>query len=325
MKKFLTINQQLELLKKNNLKLVDQNDYKYHYYLENFGYHNIINGYNDFFMLNEDRKSNTYKNNVTFDMIIHFFNFERQIAVNILQHLLNYERKLSNIFFTVINETLLKNSSISKKDIQNYYQYGLIFNNLNKYQQIIFKKYKEFDLLINNIWNKLKIKDDNYAIIINKRYNSINEIPSWIINSQLQFGDLIKLMKTVKSNLLRQIIKKINSNLVINNALFIEIQNIFNKIRNMICHNNPLCKYEYIGNYVKSLLNFLKGNNFLKDKNSVRLWNIIELIDLFNNVKKDNLKLTWYLKNKINDPNNVNLRNIPDEIKKKIFNFWNFN
>ena len=58
-KKFKTFDEQIKLLEQKELFINDKNRLKW--YLQSYNYQNFINGYNDFFMINNDRNKNKYK------------------------------------------------------------------------------------------------------------------------------------------------------------------------------------------------------------------------------------------------------------------------
>ena len=58
-KKFKTFDEQINLLEEMELSISNKN--KLRWYLQSYNYQNFINGYNDFFMINNDRSKNKYK------------------------------------------------------------------------------------------------------------------------------------------------------------------------------------------------------------------------------------------------------------------------
>ncbi len=77
-KEFKTIDEQIELLKSRGLKI--DNEDKLKWYLSSYNYQNFINGYNDLFMINEDRSKNKYKPIASSNQIINLFNFYRWLS-----------------------------------------------------------------------------------------------------------------------------------------------------------------------------------------------------------------------------------------------------
>lgn len=321
-KTLLNTEEQLNLLKTRGVILEKKHVRKYNYYLNNFGYHNIINGYNDFFMVNNDRKTNKYKDGINLCMIIDLFNLDRLISSAILKHVLDFERKLSNIFFIELNRFILGSSSVSKNDKDDFYKYGLIFTNWEKYANHFFTNKKELNSIILNI-EEHKIKNKK---IMDKNFDGISEIPSWIINSQLEFGGLIKFIRICKPKLLTEIINQINPSIKdISKDIFIEILTILKDIRNRICHNNRLYKFEHKSPLINKIKHFY-NINIPKPINSdyIRLWNVIKIIDLFNNTIQTKYNLETHLKNNITKDENNWCKSIPKSIFDLILEYWNF-
>lgn len=152
-KEFKTFDEQIFLLKQKGLFIDDEEKLKW--YLKSFNYQNIINGYNDFFMINNDRKTNKYKNISNSNGIIELFNFDRYISKLLLGDIQNIERKIS----TSIAYTL---SSIMKENNVND---GRLFNlsydhvTIKKIFKIQNKKEVEWKTIQENILKNLNLKE----------------------------------------------------------------------------------------------------------------------------------------------------------------------
>lgn len=101
-KPFRTISEQIKLLKERKLNI--DNSERLQWYLKSFNYQNLINGYNDPFFSNHDRKNSYDLNSYDF-MILDLFNFNRTISSYILNDLHTIEMKFS----TAISYIILKN------------------------------------------------------------------------------------------------------------------------------------------------------------------------------------------------------------------------
>lgn len=231
-KEFKTFDEQIFLLKQKGLFIDDEEKLKW--YLKSFNYQNIINGYNDFFMINNDRKTNKYKNISNSNGIIELFNFDRYISKLLLGDIQNIERKIS----TSIAYTL---SSIMK---ENNVDDGRLFNlsydhvTIKKIFKIQNKKEVEWKTIQENILKNLNLKEK----IFNNANQDIKEIPVWSLVIRLSFGSLIYLLKIMNKNIFYKIME--NSNLKnyndLSNKEMIEIFEILKNARNRICHNNVL-------------------------------------------------------------------------------------
>lgn len=159
-KEFKTIDEQIELLKSRGLKI--DNEDKLKWYLSSYNYQNFINGYNDLFMINEDRSKNKYKPIASSNQIINLFNFDRWLSKNILSTIQNIERKISSsiAYVLAINLNYFNNDKSG-----NIFKYE--FNN-----PVIEKMFVKMDL---EEWNEIKSRllDDKK---INKMKNYIKNI-----------------------------------------------------------------------------------------------------------------------------------------------------
>lgn len=81
-KHFLTVSEQIELLKTRGLEI--KNIKSLEWYLTKYNYQSFINGYNDFFLLAQARNLNMYKYKANSDDLISLFNFDRYISKFIL-------------------------------------------------------------------------------------------------------------------------------------------------------------------------------------------------------------------------------------------------
>lgn len=258
-KDFLTIDEQIELLKSRGLNI--DNREKLSWYLKNYNYQNFINGYNDFFMINNDRKREKYKVESTSEGIITLFNFDRNISKYILSNIQNIERRLSSSLAYVIAQ---KMSELGDKT-------GAIFGCKKEILNKIFTK--NFD--------KNKIKNEILYLEkepIFKKYPNIDQIPIWSIVVKISFGTLIEILKGLESNLLNKIIKSSGLNIDLSMTknqktnIFRDIKNI----RNRICHNNVLYNIEIKDD--SGMLAFLRKKENEKMR-SLRLMDVIEIID----------------------------------------------
>lgn len=185
LKKFKTWDEQIELLKSRNL--IIKNESKLKLYLQKYNYQNFINAYNDPFMLNFDRNTNKYRDDVDSEHIINLFNFDRTISSYIFKYLQNIERELSSIITYIIGEEMNKIGYKSCLVLDfNKYDYKKIFT-YNKNEIKYLKKQ------IENLINK---RDD---ILFKKYYQNqkinLKKIPIWVLSLSWDFGTLINIYK----------------------------------------------------------------------------------------------------------------------------------
>lgn len=312
-KTFKTFEEQIELLESMGLT-IDDND-KLKWYLQAYNYQNIINGYNDFFMLNNDRKNNLYKKYATSNGIIELFNFDRVISKNILSSIQNIERMISTSTAYTIAK-IMNDNNIND---------GKIFN-LDKNNILLKKIFITTNVInsFNDVYEKLKNSYDTNNDCnrdIYKKYEKFDDIPIWAIVINATFGNILFILKNLKENVFFMVMK--NSTLKnwnnLNKGEIIILLTILKDIRNRICHNNVLYNIS-ISNESKRLVIKKMINNDVHAHNSkMKLYEIIKVIEKLDPNTKD------YLSNSISNKFNE-FKNIDAEIVEKIReNIWNKN
>lgn len=301
-KEFKTFDEQIFLLKQKGLFIDDEEKLKW--YLKSFNYQNIINGYNDFFMINNDRKTNKYKNISNSNGIIELFNFDRYISKLLLGDIQNIERKIS----TSIAYTL---SSIMKENNVND---GRLFNlsydhvTIKKIFKIQNKNEGEWKKIQENILKNLNLKEK----IFNNANEDIKEIPVWSLVIHLSFGSLIYLLKIMNKNIFYKIME--NSNLKnyndLSNKEMIEIFEILKNARNRICHNNVL--YNITISDKNNKINLI--NKFINQDKKPNLYSLVLIILKLEKPQQNNY-LIEKINEKIDDWKDINY-----DIKKEIVN-----
>lgn len=301
-KEFKTFDEQIFLLKQKGLFINDEEKLKW--YLKSFNYQNIINGYNDFFMINNDRKTNKYKNISNSNGIIELFNFDRYISKLLLGDIQNIERKIS----TSIAYTL---SSIMKENNVND---GRLFNlsydhvTIKKIFKIQNKNEGEWKKIQKNILKNLNLKEK----IFNNANQDIKEIPVWSLVIHLSFGSLIYLLKIMNKNIFYKIME--NSNLKnyndLSNKEMIEIFDILKNVRNRICHNNVL--YNITISDKNNKINSI--NKFINQDKKPNLYSLVLIILKLEKPQQHNF-LIEKINKKIEGWKDINY-----DIKKEIVN-----
>lgn len=307
LKKFKTWDEQIELLKSRNL--IIKNKSKLKLYLQKYNYQNFINAYNDPFMLNFDRNTNKYRDDVDSEHIINLFNFDRTISSYIFKYLQNIERELSSIITYIIGEEMNKIGYKSCLVLDfNKYDYKKIFT-YNKNEIKYLKKQ------IENLINK---RDD---ILFKKYYQNqkinLKKIPIWVLSLSWDFGTLINIYKKLNKNIKYKILNYFSRTLEFNISSFENVVFMFKKFRNRIAHNNVIYNYVYKSN-LNDMQYFLRKNNI--KANNINIGVLIDIIDKFNN----NTKLSKFVKrvyiNKIVKSSSF-ISETSKEYIKKCFNF----
>lgn len=307
---FKTIQEQIDLLKSRGVVINNQKNLEY--YLKWYNYQNFINGYNDPFLINFQRKNNKYNEGITEASIAELFNFDRSIGPLLLSNIQNIERRFSSsMAYEIAKE--LKNNSIDC---------GLIFKkNINTHIKIFKSK---------SIWKELKKnligsfeKSSSDLQIKYKSNSSKNEwlvdVPIWTLSIYWSFGDAIEIFKSLNKNIKKSIISSVFEIEFINTDEFIKIISMLKKIRNRICHNNVLYNIEIKDNE-NIFIEFLKRHiEYIPNK--IRICDIVKIIDIVLGSSKNKLWTVFTKKiiSKIENSGNIPVRSKEFILKKMNF------
>lgn len=259
-KEFKNFKEQKELLQDMyNLKFIDETEAEY--YLANFPYYNIINGYQEHFRI--DGKYNE----ITLEHLINIYLLDKSFLAIILKYITivedNFKHKMSYI--------------ISSKG----YDYVSSKVYLNKYDKVLYCKIPKKSV-IDILKDTIKQPKYNPTLYYKKNHN---HIPIWILFKNIFFKNTIEYFKLLKSDIKIEIIslfkfynsvhfnfntKKI-TNKKINDKKIEVFQNCLETLkeyRNTIVHNNKVFKYTVKRN-ISINLNLFKGDlvEILKNDN----------------------------------------------------------
>ena len=229
MKPFKTLDEQIEILEKRGLTIDDKEKAKN--YLLEYSYYNVINVYSKFFQYSE----NKYIPNASFNEIRSVHLFDQEIKSILFKYLIECEKHFKSIIAYRFSEyhkdipfAYLQTSSYSSNDLL-----GLATT---------------ISILSKVILAETRSQKQN---AIKHYYNNHTDVPLWVLNNKLTFGQVVKMYKQfdskLKNNIAKDIAKYLSDNL---NAQIIlepkELENIlFNlvEIRNCVAHNNHLFDY----------------------------------------------------------------------------------
>lgn len=242
MKPFKTLEEQYQILKGRGIQF--DNIDKAKSYLLNNNYYNVINCYGKFFIDNNDQ----YKKGTNFNEITHVHYFDKELKGVLFKYIIEAEKHLKSIIAYRFSETY-KN---------------------NEYAYLIATSYNSNDILkvtslistITNIINR-QLGEKNTNPI--KHYkNQHNTIPFWIVANYMNFGQMLKFYKYLKTPVQNKIAKDfsdfLNDNLETKNirlqpAQLISFLDNVVELRNIVAHNNRVLGYKCRNNtqYLKIL------------------------------------------------------------------------
>lgn len=228
MKKFLTIQEQIDLLKAR--KLVIDNEQEAASYLLSNNYYNIINGYGKYFPQSND----TYSAGTSFDEISKLYLFDKEIKQFLFQAILTAEAHLKAIFAHRFAETY-KDIPYSYLNINCYdtNQVLSVVETISKLSKII-SRYK-------------KIAHSSISHYIKKH----DSVPIWVLVNYLDFGELRYMLSSSTTSVKNMVAKDfsgfISQHISTKQPFPPEIMMSFieniNDVRNICAHNNRLLGY----------------------------------------------------------------------------------
>ena len=241
-KPFRTIEQQIDLLEKRNLKFKDKE--KAREILLKNNYYNLINNYSKF-MINS---FNTYEDNTYFENILMVQNLDRELK----KILFEYLTEIESIF-----------KSMLIYEYCNKYQEEYAFLNVRNYDK---KNLSSAFNVISTYTNIINFySNDKKANTIKHYINNHNDVPLWVLSSFLTLGQSIYFYNTLTPTLKYRIVRNyINKNLSskdkiirLDVAVFSSILENIRQIRNVVAHNNRLINFKCKNNikYINELHN----------------------------------------------------------------------
>lgn len=287
-KTFKSFDEQIQILKDRGLSFINKNgsniENNFKYYLENFNYHNIVNGYNDFLMLNNDRKKNYYKKNSTAQNIIDLYEFDKKISSILFSRILEIEKLFATKICYYIMECNIDKSSLIKqgKILKiNKEIFKSIFPNIEK----IYPKEASIETKRKDLRDSILSYCKSKAVL--NKYGNPKEIPIWVLSIHWSFGDLNKMFISLNDETRFKIFSSITKISDKSDEFilgFQQIMQMLNDFRNVLCHMNVLYKFNWKRgrNIIKKFTNeFVYQDNNIKQKNNwnIKLGDVIKIIN----------------------------------------------
>ncbi len=228
MKEFKNIDEQINLLKSRNIIFEDEEEAKK--ILLHNNYYNIINGYKDLFL--DEQNLNVYKNRTNFNEIYALHEFDRQLRNIFLEYILKFENSLRALIAYYFSEQYGNDNYLKLNNFET-------FENINVNNDTKQKNIKHIQGLLGNInknvANNIENKYINHYII------NYGFIPLWVLVNILSFGDICNFYRLMKQ---RERIK-IAIELNINETDLYSLLNILTKTRNLCAHDERLYNYRF--------------------------------------------------------------------------------
>ncbi len=232
-KQFKTIDEQIDLLASRRMSFNNVENAKKLLLTNN--YYNVINGYKDLFMNNED----TFKNGTSFEELYALYDFDRSLRDILLKYILKIENTLRTLVAYYFS---LEHGNDNYLTINNFNCY----QNINVSEKTKIKRIKYIQELI------IKIQQKTSKAMISKSYIqhyvvTYGFVPLWVLVNILSFGELSKFIELMKQKERVKIAKFFDCD----EDGLIQMVKLINFYRNLCAHdervyNAKLPKYLYI-------------------------------------------------------------------------------
>lgn len=184
-KPFLTPDKQMDLLKSRGLNFKNERIAKEH--LLQYGYYEIINGYEDWF-LNKSSPQESFKSGTTFEHIFDLFLLDRDISTQVMAALENVELNLRQAVAYAVSSRISEKQSIYLN--RKHYRTGK-----KQYYRSLGTRAYPVDVLIGILKRATYSQQQPFKHYREDHHN----IPPWIIVKKLNFGNLIWWYRLLKS------------------------------------------------------------------------------------------------------------------------------
>ncbi|MGX7111549.1 Abi family protein [Gemella cuniculi] len=232
-KNFMTIEEQIDLLKSRNLKF--KNEEKAKLLLIKNNYYNLINNYSKFLYTSD----NIYFDDVYFEDIVIIHYFDKELKILLFSYLIETEKILKSIL-----------TYEYAKEYQENYAFLKSKNYDRKKQSQAFNIISDFSNIISFHSNTKKNKGKN---AIKHYINNYSNIPIWVLTNFLTLGQVTYFYNTLTPKFKYKVVRNhINPNLTnvtgkkikIETEIFEAILQNIRQLRNVVAHNNRLVYFK---------------------------------------------------------------------------------
>ena len=235
-KEYLSIKEQIELLKKRGMIFKDEEEATKK--LTFINYYKIKEASLPFF------RNNKYLENTTFENIIFRFYEDRNLRLYFMRIIEKIEISLKTNFSRILGREYGEVGYLNFKqwtDNDEYCKYYI--------------KYKQKDFNI----RKIKSLHRSENRLLKEYSNNINKIPVWLIVDTLTFGEILELYKLMKMDYKKEIAQNHN----ISVSIFISWLENINLIRNLSAHNSNVLDVDF--KTKPKILNEWKNKSYINE------------------------------------------------------------
>ncbi|MCQ2514469.1 MAG: Abi family protein [Ruminococcus sp.] len=254
-KRFLTYDEQIDLLKSKNLLIEDTEKAKE--ILKEYSYYSLVSGYKDMFKI---EKNGNYRDKIPFEYLVNLYVFDDHLRNIFLHEIIRIEKHIKSLYSYSFCEVF--------GDAQSEYLNATNYD-YSKYQ-------KEINDFLSIVQNTLD-KPDRYRYI---KYNidTYGTVPLWVIIQTFTFGNLSKMYMFSKPTLQSKIAREFDE--VYPNQLS-SMLNVLSKFRNVCAHGERFYNYK-----TKKSIVDLPIHNKLKDYNTSNKNDLFNVLICFKYLSK---------------------------------------
>ena len=216
-KKFLTYDEQINLLKSKKLEI--ENVELAISQLKKYGYFSLVSGYKDIFKI---EKNGNYKTGTTLEDIIYLYLFDDYLRNTFLQEIIRIEKHIKSLYSYSFC-ALYGDKQSDYLNVNNY--------NYGHYQKDI----NVFITLVNNILDN----PERYKYI-KHNITTYGSVPLWVLIQSLTLGNVSKMYNFSSNKLQSQIAREFKN---VYGPELSSMLNILSKFRNVCAHGERLYSY----------------------------------------------------------------------------------
>ncbi len=219
-KKFLTYEEQVELLKKKKLKI--ENDEQTILYLKRCSYYSLISGYKDIFKI---EKNGDYRPDASIEKIADLYVFDEYLRNIFLHKIINIEKTIKSLY--------------SYSFCQMFGETQEDYLNINNYNYANSKYRTDINRFISTLENIIQNPEKHPYVDYN--ISTYGTVPFWIIIQVLTFGTISKMFTFSKEQLQSQVSREFNDIYPIQLSSMLSV---LTKFRNVCAHGERLYNYK---------------------------------------------------------------------------------
>ena len=217
-KRFLTYEEQIDLLKSKQLTIEDENSAIS--YLKEYSYYSLISGYKDIF---KTEKNGNYRSDASFQKIVSLYIFDEYLRHRFLHEIIRIEKHIKSLY--------------------SYSFCSLYGDKQNDYLNVTNYNYSTYQKDVNDfvsIVQRLLRSPEKYRYV-QYNINKYGTVPLWVVIQTLTFGNLSKMFMFSNQKLQSQISRNFDN--VYGHQLD-SMLNVLSKFRNVCAHGERLFNYK---------------------------------------------------------------------------------